>query len=424
MLLKSQRKLKELNFRIRPDEAFAGKGPLPIRTTGPLMEPPLNDLTGLAVYVHCYPKLAKSSFEYYRKLLTYVPKLQTLSIEGTLFENHPLDRLDMHHILQHDIKEPILTSLTSLRLKLIDLGMSHKAIFSNISFANLRTLSLIGCNDMAPFLGGLLLQRANSDGSYLSDFSELEIFFPSNSPHPANDIQAVQHFLETGPKLEKLIVDVSCHALINNNAIIAQSNKLTLLQLGTDEDKAGRSYAVEDVKAILDACTELADVAINLPAVSLGSLIDLAHDFKLGRPQNCLTHVETEFEAMLTVLAQHTSLHTLRILNLPNFGEIEIAHRTDSLSASEHRLARVLYQNFATEIMRFMAKCGTAPIFFDTRPSITYQLFDECQWPAYLFSKGYVCDARGKREVMAVHVDRYPQESNESLVMRMAGSSI
>ena len=299
MLLKSQRKLEELNFRIRSDEAFTGKGPLPLHTGGPLMEPPLKDLTGLAVYVHCHPKMAKNSFEYYRKLLRYVPKLQTLSIVGTLFDNRPLDRLDMHHILQHDIKQPILTSLTNLRLKLIDFGMSHKAISSNINFANLRTLSLIGCNDMATFLGGLLVQRANSDGSYLSHLSDLEVFLPSNSPHPDNDIQAVQHFLETGPKLEKLIVDVSCHALIKNNAIIARSNKLTSLQLGTGEDRVGRSYAVKDVKAILDASPKLANIAINLPAVSLGSLIDLAHDFKLGRPQNCLTYIDTEFEAML-----------------------------------------------------------------------------------------------------------------------------
>ncbi|KAI4651116.1 uncharacterized protein J4E79_009313 [Alternaria viburni] len=399
MLLKSQRKLKELNFRIRPDEAFAGKGPLPIRTTGPLMEPPLKDLTGLAVYVHCYPTLAKSSFEYYRKLLPYVPKLQTLSIEGTLFENRPLDRLDMHHILQHDIKEPILTSLTTLRLKLIDLGMSHKVIFSNMNFANLRTLSLIGCNDMAPFFGGLLVQRANSDSSYLSRLSDLEIFFPSNSPHPYTDIQAVQRFLETGPKLDKLILDVSRHALINKDAIIAQS-KLKSLELGTGEERAGRSYAVEDVKAILAACSELADIAINLPAANLGSLIDLAHDFRLGRPQNCLTHVETEFEAMLTVLAQHTPLHTLRILNLPIFGEIEIAHKPDSLNATERRLARILYKNYVTEIMRFMARCGTAPIVFDTRPSITYQIFDECIRQKK--DQGVVClVSRSWRELMA-----------------------
>ncbi|KAI4908041.1 uncharacterized protein J4E92_010987 [Alternaria infectoria] len=423
MLLKSQRKLKELNFRIRPDEAFTGKGPLPLHTAGPLMEPPLKDLTGLAVYVHCHPKVAENSFEYYRKLLTYVPKLQTLSIVGTLFDDRPLDRLDMQHVLRHDIKEPILTSLTTLRLKLIDLGMSHKAISRNMNFANLRTLSLIGCNYMAPFLDNLLVQRANSDGSYLSHLSDLEIFFPSNSLHPDNDIQAVQRFLETGPKLDKLILDASRHALINKDAIIAQS-KLKLLGLGTGEERRGRSYAVEDVKAILAACSELANIAINLPAVSLGSLIDLAHDFRLGRPQNFLTHVETEFEAMLTVLAQHTQLHTLRILNLPDFGEIELTHKSDSLNSTEHRLARVMYQNFATEIMRFMAKCGTAPIFFDTRPSITYQIFDECCWPAYLFNKGYVCDARGKREVMAVPLDRYPQDDKESLVMRMAGSSI
>ncbi|KAI4620694.1 uncharacterized protein J4E87_007020 [Alternaria ethzedia] len=268
MLLKSQRKLKELNFRIRPDEAFTGKGPLPLHTAGPLMEPPLKDLTGLAVYVHCHPKVAKNSFEYYRKLLTYVPKLQTLSIVGTLFDDRPLDRLYMQHVLQHDIKEPILTSLTTLRLKLIDLGMSHKAIFRNMNFANLRTLSLIGCNDMAPFLDNLLVQRANSDGSYLSHLYDLEIFFPSNSLHPDNDIQAVQRFLETGPKLDKLILDASRHALINKDAIIAQS-KLKSLELGTGEERGGRSFAVEDVKAILNACTELADVAINFPAVNL-----------------------------------------------------------------------------------------------------------------------------------------------------------
>jgi len=84
LLLKLQRKLKELNFRITAAEAFTGKGPLPIRTSHPLMEPPLKDLTGLAVYAHCHPKRAKTSFEYYRKLLTYVPKLQTLTASKPL----------------------------------------------------------------------------------------------------------------------------------------------------------------------------------------------------------------------------------------------------------------------------------------------------------------------------------------------------
>ncbi|KAI4679368.1 uncharacterized protein J4E84_008398 [Alternaria hordeiaustralica] len=387
MLLKSQRKLEELNVRIRSDEAFTGKGPLPLHTAGPSMEPPLKDLTGLAVYVHCHPKIAKNSFEYYRKLLTYVPKLRTLSLAGTFDEYRPFDQLNLLHILQPDVRELTLTSLTTLLLKHIDLGISHKPIFSNIEFANLRTLSLINCSDMARFLGGLLIRRAKNDCGYLSDLSELEISFNPNSPYPDDDVQVVQHFLETGPKLEKLILDVSRHALINRNAIIAQSN-LKSLELGTGKLRPARSYAVEDVKAILSACHELTHIALNLPAVSLGSLIDLAHDFKLGRPQNCLTHVETEFEAMLTVLAQHAPLHTLRILNLPTFDKTERPHRPDSLNATEHRLARVLYQNYATEIMRFMAKRGTAPIVLDTRPTITYQLFDECLWPTYLFNKG------------------------------------
>ena len=151
---------------------------------------------------------------------------------------------------------------------------------------------------MARFLGGLMVQRAKSDCGYLSDLSELEVSFNPNSPYPDDHVQAVQHFLETGPKLEKLILDASRHALINRNAIIAQSN-LKSLELGTGKLRPARSYGVEDVKAMLSACHELTHIALNLPAVNLGSLIDLALDFRLGRPQNCLTHVETEFEAML-----------------------------------------------------------------------------------------------------------------------------
>lgn len=299
MLLKSQRKLKELNFRISLDDASIGNGPLPISKSSSSIGPILKDLTGLGVYVHCHPNKARNSFEYYRKLLKYVPELQILSIVGMGDVHHLRDRLDMGLILQRKLEEPILTSLTTLGLKLIDLGTSHETIFTNMNLANLHTLSLIGCNEMAGFLDGLLVHRADSDGGYLSHLSDLEIVFPWHLSNPDTDVQAIQRFLETGPKLGKLTLDVSHHALIIKDAIIAQSTKLKSLELGTRDDRPARSYAVEEVEAILDACSELTHIAINLPAVSLGPLIDLAYDFHLGRPQNCLTHVETEFEAML-----------------------------------------------------------------------------------------------------------------------------
>jgi hypothetical protein len=53
------------------------------------------------------------------------------------------------------------------------------------------------------------------------------------------------------------------------------------------------------MKAILEACQQLKYLAINLPEVRLGPVMDLAEDFRLGKEQGGLTHVESEFKAML-----------------------------------------------------------------------------------------------------------------------------
>jgi hypothetical protein len=108
-------------------------------------------------------------------------------------------------------------NLTSLRLKLVDLGKSSEVLFGNIQFSGLFKLSLAGCNHMATFMNALLEYYSKNEDNP----SELAIALPWHSSEPAADIQAIERFLKDGPKLLDLEIDVSHHALLDKDCSIS-----------------------------------------------------------------------------------------------------------------------------------------------------------------------------------------------------------
>jgi hypothetical protein len=69
-------------------------------------------------------------------------------------------------------------------------------------------------------------------------------------------------------------------------------------------------------------------------------------------------------------------------------------------------------QNFANQVVSYMAHRGTAPKILIVEPISTYALEegvdtrpDDYNWPHYYFTRGYVQNILGRDRVIAVPVD-------------------
>jgi hypothetical protein len=269
-----------------------------------------------------------------------------------------------------------------------------------MELSNLRTLSFLCCNQIGIFLDELLNHYATKGSGQLSDLTINDY---------SKDVPAVERFLKSGPKLTRLVLDIASHKLVNKDCIIAHSSTLITFRLGTCEKRPPPCYPVDDIKAILVACQKLENISINLPKVHLDDIRGMGEDIQLGRNQNGVTHVETEFEAMLAAFAQHTPLKTLAMMNTP-LVEYQTAvdrfyARPGNLGWQEEALCRVLYQRFATQVMQFMAKRGTAPSLFH---SPIYPR-DPYYWPGFIFGKGEIRHTNGYKETVAIPLKKYPR---------------
>jgi hypothetical protein len=272
--------------------------PIPLSDNQAWMRPLVTKITGLSTYFRASPDrdTTINCSDYYHNLLERVHKLKQLSVVGTDANWWSQGKLDPRLILEENRITPKFTSLTSLLLTCVDLSKSYRTLFSNLEPSNLRTLSTILCDHTAVFLNALLEYYATQGSEQLSD---LEICFPYFEQTNPVDFQATELFLRTGPRVTKLVLDVAENTLLDKDYIIAQSSNLTSLRVGSLVMRPAPHYAVDDTKAVLNARQKLRYIAIDLPEMRLGSISDMGEDFRLGRDQNGVAHVETEFESML-----------------------------------------------------------------------------------------------------------------------------
>jgi hypothetical protein len=111
------------------------------------------------------------------------------------------------------------------------------------------------------------------------------------------------------------------------------------------------------------------------------------------------------------------------MLSLPGIGWITApapsVFNLASISEQETKCCRVIYQRFANEIMRFMAKRGAAPTVFSMDPSVTVDI-----WPTCTFTKGRTYDARGIEQVVAVPLGEPCKEMPESGALFYQGEHV
>jgi hypothetical protein len=82
------------------------------------------------------------------------------------------------------------------------------------------------------------------------------------------------------------------------------------------------------------------------------------------------------------------------------------AHPFETITAPEVRLYQVLMQNFANEIMRYLAKAGSRLRVFDSDPSFSPDVSSAADsnghiWPVYTYRRGCVTDASGSYGLVA-----------------------
>jgi hypothetical protein len=302
MLLQSQRKLQHLNVFVINDPALLDDGHVPFCDSQTWIKPLVKEVKTLKTYLPTSPGKTADSFRYYQFLLENIPSLKELCIDGYTEPNVPPTWIDLRIIMQEGLTTARFPQLTSLRLKLVDLGKSSQVLFSNFKFSGLAKLCLIGCDHMATFMDALL-EYYNKNSEVLE---ELCISLPWHSSEPGADTHAIERFLKDGPKVQDLELDVSHHTLLDKACFIAQASSLKSLVLSTGRARQAKTYGVEEMKAILDACQKLKYLAVNLPEVRLGPIMDLADTFRLGKHRGDLTHVDTEFEAMLVSRRRQT----------------------------------------------------------------------------------------------------------------------
>jgi hypothetical protein len=235
-------------------------------------------------------------------------------------------------ILSYAKTPSLFANITCLRLYDVDIQPDDSVEFSNtFNWHKLQELQLADCDYMVPFLKSLSSFYTHSSG-------DLKAFhLDSDIENPKETIKATETLLRVCPKLEKLELDFSRHGVIDVNCIVAHSDTLYSLVVGTGESESKLHFSVADMKVMLKPCTKLKWLGTNLPPLNLGSVEKLGADFRLDGTDTA----SVEFENMLvsSTVNRHNKIFILTYMTGRSCQPSGIAH-SPSLQPSYHRLQR------------------------------------------------------------------------------------
>jgi len=205
------------------------------------------------------------------------------------------DVISFCRILRHAKELPLFSNLTSLRLFNLKLAKrGEPAISNSLDLHKLSCLQLQGCDDIVPFMESLSSYYARGIG----ELTWLYIILPDQIKDPQNSVKAIEALLKVCSKLIELQLELSGHGFVAKDCILAHCQKLQCLSIGTGGSQS-RYFSVMEMTAILRACIHLKYLAVNMPAVDLGSITELGTGF----------YPEGEFADMLVnVVPHHTVL--------------------------------------------------------------------------------------------------------------------
>jgi hypothetical protein len=258
----------------------------------------LANITHYEMSIPLEPALFAPSIQDGRFLVCNMPKLRSLHLLHWVMyvTSENLDSyVDLDLLVPVGEETVRFPNLESLRLHFFDLAKGSRRLLSGVDASNLQSITLDMCRNIIPFLA-----EFTGPGCLSSTvLRHVRIKLEWNVDQVAQTLGAINTFLQNRTGIERFILDVNRHGLLDKQSICAHADTLYVLILSTGQSDRAQCYSTQDLGHILCRCHKLQSIAVNMPLPQLGLLLGLATRFRLGPDVADGYHVETEFESTL-----------------------------------------------------------------------------------------------------------------------------
>ncbi|KAL1796055.1 hypothetical protein ACET3X_006279 [Alternaria dauci] len=361
---------------------------------------------------------AEETLENLRKALDAYPILEDLNlIAAGVYPG------SLQDILLCAAEGQLFSRLTSVSLDSLDLVPDGSRPFChNFDVTKLQQLRLKNCFSLVFFLDSLTESYSEMSGV----LKMLSIESLRTNDRPVETISSIERFLKACPKLEDIFLALAKFGCVGKDCLLPHADTLRSLVVGNDMAEKLGHFSKHDLGSIMKACKKLERLAINFPPVKLGSISKLGRDFYL----NGTEQGSAELEGVLAELAQCSTLHTLGMLSRPELASSDIVDENGDRLPEDvvtPQLYEVTMQNFANQVLRYMAKQGLPPNVFHIENMHSYGLascpidrLNGHDLRHYTYTSGSIQDSLGFNMVVAVPLRSAYREYPDNFIIQRA----
>ncbi|KAF2640521.1 hypothetical protein P280DRAFT_480057 [Massarina eburnea CBS 473.64] len=369
----------------------------------------LKDLTA-----HTAASNVEQSIKPYNFIIRNAPKLERLVIDRLLKDKTRRGYPNLSKLLPWGPSMPMPTTITKLRFVDMNLGRESRALAQILRFEILETLAINKCLSVVPFLTAVASQLSRIQPA----LKKLYIILLYSLPEGPDTLRAIENVLLSFPSLDTLVVDHDPNHLISKESVMNHPD-LKVLALPSTHAKDLHHHSIVDLRDMFQTCTkiEVLHLNLNLGRVS-DACIDLCETFRVGRFEG--EGPDTEIELLLGAIGTLPNLCVLRMTDLPNINYMSTWYSDPDnpfmicIPPRVIPIARACMKNIATEIMRYLAACGSPIKLFTMNP---YRVFlrpkpdlDGHTWPTYYYLRGRAFDGLGSEYVIVTPVPNINEE--------------
>ncbi|KAI8943389.1 hypothetical protein NX059_001401 [Plenodomus lindquistii] len=306
----------------------------------------------------------------------------------------------------------------------IELGLSYSNLFNYIDSLSLTELRLVECLQIQPLLTHLI-QSFNSNGSNLK---RLDIVESSRTVVPHVPVSpTISTLLSSFKGLRHLAVATRGSTQVSKESIINHAETLERLQIDNSSNSLRpAAYGESDLAAILTACSNLEELAIEMGIPVMEDWLGIHHDI-FQEQSNDLTGEDeaSPCSALLPMIASHSRLHTLRMLDHPfidwDHDGNSTRFLTDPIHGTRRELAAIIVKGVATQVFCHLSKKGSriqtlawCPGYYtNIRPTLDS---NGHAWLGYMYRKQTTFDLQGKQYVDAAPLRKWWEEIAEDSI--------
>jgi hypothetical protein len=261
------------------------------------MRPLISQITAIASWISTVPESTARDKEQCLHMVDSCLHLEDLQLSNWDNIDPVVDesKLDLQQLLPTDPALLKLSNSKTLCLLGMDLESSTHALLSRLDLSILENLAVKDCINVIDLFNMLTESLSACPGTLTNLTINLDWYLVE----PNDTITSIERFLKATSGLRYISIEVNSYPLIDKDSFSNHCNSLTSLILGTGQSRRPRAYTAHDVAHISTKCSKLEGLAINLPCVSFGPIIELAATFKMRPCQSVSQDNASELERML-----------------------------------------------------------------------------------------------------------------------------